>query len=379
MKGSELMDLYTDFLTSSPNVASSLVFSKVLNNSFSHDSLTRMLAQPELDQKEYWRSIKKIVRQIEIPEGIIAVDDFIEHKPHSSENEIIAWHYDHTSGQSKKGINIVSFTYVNTSVEPTVKLPLGFELIRKDQEVIKTIKQNGKFVQKTSRTASIGKNELLRSRLKVLTHHNNVKYGYVTFDTWYASAENMNFIVWDLKKHFVCAIKSNRTISFDLDKEGKEKQWLAVSEAEIEPNRVYQINLKNMPYPLNLIKKVHHNLNGTIGVQYLVTSNTGLSASDINTIYKKRWSSEDVHRSLKQNVALEKMPAKKECSQANHIFASMLAQVKLECMKIATKHNHYALKRTILIKALQSAWLETQKLKEHALKNFGSFPNFQLA
>jgi hypothetical protein len=379
MKRPELMDLYTDFLTSSPNVASALVFSEVLNKSISHDALTRMLAQPELDQKEYWRSIKSIVRRVEIEDGVISIDDFIEHKPHSAENELISWHYDHTSGQSKKGINIVSFTYVNTSIEPTIKLPLGFELIRKDQVVTKTVKKDGKFVQKTSRKASIGKNELLRSRLKILTHQNNVQYRYVAFDTWYASAENMNFIVQDLKKHFVGAIKDNRTISFDIDKEGKEKQWLSVSETEIEPNRIYQINLKQVPYTLILVKKVYHNLNGTIGVQYLVTSDTGRTVSDINTIYKKRWSSEDVHRSLKQNVALEKMPAKKECSQANHIFASMLAQVKLECMKIATKNTHYALKRTILIKAMQNAWLETQKFKELVKQKFGELPNFQPA
>ena len=58
-------------------------------------------------------------------------------------------------------------------------------------------------------------------------------------------------------------------------------------------------------------------------------------------------------------MALEKMPAKKEFSQANHIFASMLSQVKLERMKIDTKNTHYVLMRTILIRALQYAWLET--------------------
>ncbi len=65
MKHPELMDLYTDFLTSSPNLASSLVLAQVLNGEFSHDSITRMLAQPELDQKAYWKSIKKTVRRVE--------------------------------------------------------------------------------------------------------------------------------------------------------------------------------------------------------------------------------------------------------------------------------------------------------------------------
>ena len=381
MKKLKLMDLYSDFLTSSPNIASALFFSKMLKEEYSHDSITRMLAQPELDQKVYWKSIKKIVRRIEIDDGVISIDDFIEHKPHSSENELVCHHYDHTSGTSVKGINIVSFTYVNRQVEPKIKLPIAFELIRKDKVVTKTVKdkRTKKFVEKTTRQASIGKNELLRNRLKTLTHQNNVRYRYVTFDTWYCSSENMNFIVQDLKKHFVCAIKDNRLISFETDNESKKQQWLSVSKAEIESNRPYKIKLKKVPFALILMKKVFQNLNGTVGVQYLVSSDTELDAETFSTIYKDRWSSEDVHRSLKQNVALEKMPAKMERSQANHIFASMIAQTKLECMKIATKSNHYALKRNILIEALRFAWLQIQKFKELCLEKSIDFPNFQTA
>ena len=59
----------------------------------------------------------------------------------------------------------------------------------------------------------------------------------------------------------------------------------------------------------------------------------------MTNIYKKRWGSEELHRSLKQNTALEKMPAKMESSQANHILASMIAQVKLEALRMATKEG----------------------------------------
>lgn len=376
------MDLYSDFLTGSPNVASALVFSKVLNNLFSHDAITRMLAQPEIDQKEYWRSIKKVVRQVELPTGVISVDDFIEYKPHSSENELISYHYDHVSGQSKKGINLISFTYVNREAEQKIKLPIAFEIVRKDIVVTKMVKdkQTKKFKEKTTRQATVGKNQLLRDRLKILTHQNNVQYSHVTFDSWYSSAENITFVVEDLNKQVVCALKDNRGISFDLDETSdKKRQWIAVSKAEIEPNCAIKIRLKKIPFPLILVKRVFHNMNGTVGVQYLVSSDTDADAESTNTIYKDRWSSEDVHRSLKQNAALEKMPAKLECSQANHIFASMIAVVKLECMKIAKKENHYTLKRTILTKALKEAWLEIQKIKELCLNNSIALPNFQTA
>ncbi|MEY4937061.1 MAG: hypothetical protein RIS64_3420 [Bacteroidota bacterium] len=89
----------------------------------------------------------------------------------------------------------------------------------------------------------------------------------------------------------------------------------------------------------------------------------------VSEIYKQRWSSEDLHQSLKQNTALEKMPAKMEKSQANPIFASMVAQVKLEMIKFATRENHYTLKRNILIQALKQAWIEIGKFKELSCLN----------
>ena len=75
-----------------------------------------------------------------------------------------------------------------------------------------------------------------------------------------------------------------------------KRQWLSVSKAEIEPNKPYKIRLKKVPFDLILIKKVYHNLNGTVGVQYLVSSDTELEVDTLNPIYKDRWSSEDVHR-----------------------------------------------------------------------------------
>jgi hypothetical protein len=167
MKSAKLLDLYSDFFTSSPNIVSALVSSKVLGGTYSHDSITRMLAQKEISQQDYWKPVKPTVRRIESDDGAITIDDTIEHTPYSDENEIVAWHYDHTSGTSVKGINILTFTYVNTEIEPTIKLPVAFEIIRKD---LITKDKTGKEI----RQSSVNKNELLRQRLKVLVHHNHI-------------------------------------------------------------------------------------------------------------------------------------------------------------------------------------------------------------
>jgi hypothetical protein len=379
MKYAPLMDLYTDFLTSSPNVVSATLISEVLNKAYSHDSITRMLSQSVLDQQIYWKCVKKSVRQIEKLGGVISIDDTLEEKPHSEENELISWHFAHTKGYSVKGINIVTFTYVNNDFELTVKLPIAYELVRKDIFQTKIIKKKDKFETKTVRCASISKNELVRNRLHTLVYDNHVLFTYVAFDTWFSSAENIEYIVKDLKKHVVCAIKSNRNITFDVQKPLKEQKWVKVSDIDIEPNQAYKVRLNNMSFDVLLVKKVYHNLDGSIGVQYLISTDTDLNAQEVSDLYKLRWSSEDLHKSLKQNTALEKLPAKVENSQANHVFASMIAQVKLEMLKLATRKNHYELKRNILVQALKTAQTEIYKLKEICLLKNIILPNFLTA
>ena len=379
MKYAFQMDLYSDFLISSPNVVSATLVSEVLNKAYSHDSFTRMLAQSELDAKTYWKTIKPSIRQLESPNGIISVDDTIEKKPHSEENELVSWHFDHTQGVSIKGINIVTFTYTNPDLETPVKLPVAFELVRKDSFQTKIVKKEGKIEEKTSRCASISKNELLCHRLNALVFKNFVPFRTVVFDTWYSSADNIRYIVEVLQKQVVCAVKSNRMMTLDLQKPLKKQKWQTVSDANIEPHQAYKVRLKDIPFDLLLVKKVYHNLDGSVGVQYLIASDTELTEEEIYETYKQRWSSEDLHKSLKQNTALEKMPAKMEKSQANHIFASMVAQIKLEMIRFATRKNHYTLKRNILIQALKQAWIEIGKFKELCLKNNIAFPNFGTA
>lgn len=379
MKYSPVMDLYTDFLMTSPNVVSAGLVSEILNKEHSHDKITRMLAQIILDQKEYWQAIKKTVRQVEKPKGVISVDDTIDEKPHSDENQYNSWYYDHTTGRSVKGINIVTFTYVNQDFALPVKLPIAFEVVKKDSSQTKTVKKDGKFITQTTPCSSISKNELVRQRLHCLVYQNHVQFGYVAFDTWFSSAENIVFIVNDLKKHVVCAIKANRSVCFDVELPNKKQKWQQVSQADIEPNKAYKVKLKEVPFDVLLVKKVYHNLDGSVGVQYLISSDTDLTAEQIAEIYKQRWSSEDLHKSLKQNTALEKMPAKTQNAQVNHVFASMIAQVKLECLKLATKKNHYQLKRGILVNALKTAWAEISKLKELCIEKNITLPNFLTA
>ncbi|MDQ3750765.1 MAG: IS701 family transposase, partial [Acidobacteriota bacterium] len=67
------------------------------------------------------------------------------------------------------------------------------------------------------------------------------------------------------------------------------------------------------------------------------------------------------HKSLKQNVSLEKSPTQTMTTQTNHFFAALCGYIKLERLKIKTEQNHFALKSKLYLKALLSAF---QTLKD---------------
>jgi hypothetical protein len=56
-------------------------------------------------------------------------------------------------------------------------------------------------------------------------------------------------------------------------------------------------------------------------------------------------------------------PTRTHRAQANHLFTSLVAIVKLERMKVNKKLNHFAMKAILYVKAMEKALLELKKLK----------------
>jgi hypothetical protein len=80
----------------------------LVDQAYSHDQIIRFLVKERYGQKEYWQTIKPIIREVERDDGAILIDDTLEEKPYTDENEIVCYHYDHTDGKTVKGINIFS-------------------------------------------------------------------------------------------------------------------------------------------------------------------------------------------------------------------------------------------------------------------------------
>jgi hypothetical protein len=142
----------------------------------SHDQVTRFLSQQELTDKDPWKIVKPHVRRIQSQEALLILDDSVEEKPYTDENELICWHFDHTKNRTIKGINLLSALYLSQDTS----LPVAFELIKKTELV--TDKKTGKDKWQSKRT----KNELARDMIGTVVHK-QISFRYVLADVWFSS------------------------------------------------------------------------------------------------------------------------------------------------------------------------------------------------
>ncbi len=183
MNNPEILNLYTDYLISSFHYTTATGLSDLVNGELSHDKISRFLGQGLFTQKDYWKCIKPLVRKVENDFGVIKIDDTIEEKPHSTENDIICWHWDHSKKPKAdyvKGINIINFQYQSAlNAEQSISIVAAFEIIKKDEAYLD--KKSGKVKKRSAKS----KNQIVRERLRILHHYNKVKFRYLLWDSWF--------------------------------------------------------------------------------------------------------------------------------------------------------------------------------------------------
>jgi DDE superfamily endonuclease len=354
MTNKELLDLYSDYLISSFGQVTGTGMAALLEGSISHDRIQRALSQEQYGSAELWRVVKPHIRKLESNEGILIVDDSIAEKPYTDENELICWHWDHTKQRSVKGINFVSAVYHQPGAQAAT-LPIGYQLIAKTERYVDP--KSGKEKRRSPKS----KNECYRELLQQAVA-NQIKFAYVTNDTWFAAAENMRFVKQTLEKDFVMPLKDNRKVALSLQ-DKQAGRYVRVDSLTLSSNSLLLVYLEGVEFPLHLAKQVFTNEDGSTGILYLVTSDLTLTYDRITTIYQKRWNIEPYHKSLKQNASLEKSPTHTVTTQSNHFFAAICAYVKLELLKLSTKLNHFALRAKLYLKAIQTAFNALNDLK----------------
>lgn len=348
----QLLDIYSDYLISQNKYATATGLSALLDGEISHDKVTRFLNKEEFDSKDLWKYVKDTVGKYQQESGgILIIDDSIEEKPYTDENEIVCWHFAHDKGRNVKGINIISCLVRYGDVS----LPISYDIVRKD------VKLSEEGTKKVKKTSSVTKNERFRALLEQAVK-NRVNFEYVLADTWFSSKENMLMIHYNLEKKFILGIKSNRLVALPSQEQSKE-HYQNLDSLQLKDNESRKVWLKDIPFEVVIVKKVFKNENGTEGTLYLVSNDLGKDTDSLYSMYQKRWRIEEYHKSIKQNVSLEKSPTKVERSQKNHLFASIIGYCKLEFLKLRTSINHFGLKYKLILKANQAAFQELQKLQ----------------
>jgi len=347
MDVNNLLDIYTDYLLVNPGYSTATGLSQVTNQAVSHDQVTRLLSGGKLTSLALWRYVKPMCHEIRSSEGLLIIDDSIEPKPHTKQNALINWHFDHCTGKNVKGVNFVSSFYYSQDMG----LPIGVEYVLKD---VKSVNKTGKPCFKSKET----KNEMMRELVRQASR--NVEFKYVLADSWFSSADNMACITEECDTDFIMAIKSNRVVA--LSKEDKlQGNYVSITSLKLE-GCTMSVYFKQLEQPVLISKQVFKNGDGSTGTLYLATSDLNLDYTAITTIYEKRWKVEEFYRSLKSNASFAKSPTSKIKTQQAHFTASMIAFVKLERLKIRNNKNHYAMKHEIWLVAVKAAWKELDNL-----------------
>ena len=266
----EILDLYTDYLLVSTSQTTATGMSDMLEGRLSHDKITRFLSRDDFTSKDLWQLVKPTVREIEQQPGpsYLILDDTVEAKPYTDESELICWHFDHTVGKSVKGVNQLSCLLYRAGVS----LPVGMELVRKDQWII------DKKTGKQKRVASTDKQALFR-RIVSSACQNLSVVDYVLSDKWFASAQNMRHIKERHKTDFIMPLKTNRK-ALVLGKNEQKR----IDELQLLEGQAVEIQLEQVDFPLLLTKAVYHNKDGSQGVLYLVSSDLSLSGEQIKDV-----------------------------------------------------------------------------------------------
>jgi hypothetical protein len=350
MKQQQIQDLYSDYLLASFGATTATGLSQLLDGAVSHDQVTRHLSGKKKTAADLWLTVKPFVRQMQSADGVLIIDDSIEEKPYTDENDIVCWHYDHSKAALVKGINFMTALYASQAIS----LPVGFHLIAKTETYL------DQKTQKEKRRSPVSKNEYGRGLIQQ-AGDNHIPFRFVVFDTWFASAENMRFIKHEQQRDCICPLKTNRKVAMSLA-EKQQGRYTRVDTLLLEEHAPREVYLEGVDFPLLLAKQVFTNEDGSIGILYLVSSDTTVSGDDFTTTYHKRWQVECYHKSLKQNVSLEKSPTHTVTTQTNHFFAALCGFIKLERLKADTKLNHFALKSKLYINALRSAFSTLREL-----------------
>ena len=349
----DFLDLYTDYLISTFGSATATGLASMVSGTVSHDQVTRFLSERDDTSRDLWLQVKSTVREIEQLDAVLIVDDTIQEKPWTDESELMCWHFDHCQNRTVKGVNRLNALYHRGGIS----VPVDYRLIRKPLQFCDVA------TRRLKRASEVTKNERLQEMFRQAIQ-NQLVFRDVLMDSWFASQDNFELIL-SKHKHFVAVLQDNRLVALSqADKE--QGRFVRVNSLQLADKQAVRGWLKGFEHEVLLVGRVLTNKDGSTGRLSLVCSDLTCDGERVAELHQKRWKVEAYHQSLKSNAALAKSPTRTLRTQSNHVFLSICAVFKLECLKRVHKLNHFALRAKLYVEALQHAFGELSRLKAAA-------------
>ena len=233
-----------------------------------HDAFTRLLQRVPLDTEALWQESKQLVRR---DQGSLVLDDTTLDKLYAEKMELVMYHWSGKHHGVVKGINLITLLWSD-----------GAAHILCDFRVY-----NGPVDDLT-------KNDHFKDMLRK-ARERGFRPGYVIFDSWYSSLENLK-LVRSFGWHFFTRLKENRLVNPTGDRKGN----VHVSTVEIPPQgRVVHLMGFGMV-------KVFMSVSKEGDVEYYATDNLGMESGECSGLSALGWRIEEYHRGIKQCCGVER-------------------------------------------------------------------------
>jgi DDE superfamily endonuclease len=188
----------------------------------SHDAISDYLKTENLTPVGLWKTVETLIENKE--DDYFILDDSVQDKRYSHKIELVKNQYSGAVGGLVKGIGIVNL--LHSSGEKNDFYPVDYRIYSPDED--------GKT-----------KHKHFQEMLLHAKEEKGIKAKTILFDTWYASTENLKFII-RLEMYFVTTIASNRVVSLS-----KEEGYIHLEDIEWSEERLLSgvlVKLKKLPF-----------------------------------------------------------------------------------------------------------------------------------
>jgi Transposase DDE domain len=337
---------YCQFITSTHINVTCTYFAEH-KEEFSHDSITRFLAQTSIDQKVIFAKSMELI--VFSPRGWLIFDDSVIDKNYSSKIQMVRKQWSGNAHKVIRGIGLIGCVYYNPDLDEYWLLDyrlydIEFDGKKKTDHMLDMIDSfeiwnrrvlDGLGGHLDSDNDSNPVSNPVSNSSKV-----QIQYQGVLCDAAYSTVKLFSKLEY-YGKYYVCNIKSNRKARsfgtseefisvkdmFDLRLKLAQESDLEVD--QFDPNKPIEIQLNqlNSTHKTYIFKSQF----STERTDYLVTNCPEITTlQQIQKINAYRWKIEQFHRELKGITGIDKCQCRKRNSQHNHIQCSLMVWVDMK-------------------------------------------------